>query len=118
MAQLRRDGNDLVLELTGAERLWALRRRAVRVPLSSVRSAEVVAEPLRAVRGLRAPGLHLPGFSKIGTWRRRGGRTFAVARAGRPGVHVRLAGQPFTDLVASLDEPSRAVEAVRASPDR
>ena len=112
MAEFRVDGQHLVLELTGREKVASL-HGALRVPLSAVRSAEVVEEPLRAVRGIRAPGYAWPGRAKIGTWRRRGGRTFAVARAGRPAVRVVLDGQRYTEIIADVADPARVVAGLR-----
>ena len=52
-----------------------------------------VAEPIRLVHGLRAPGLGLPGRTKIGTWRSKGRKTFAVTHKGAPGPANHAAGQ-------------------------
>ncbi|GEL16791.1 hypothetical protein [Pseudonocardia asaccharolytica] len=112
MAVLRRDGQDLVLELTVGEKVWGL-HGDVRVPMSAVRRVTVADKPLAAVRGLRAPGLAVPGRTKIGTWRRRGGKSFAVVRSGRPAVRVALAGAPFEELLVSVDEPERVARELR-----
>ncbi|MFC5996789.1 hypothetical protein ACFQE5_21510 [Pseudonocardia hispaniensis] len=112
MAVLRTDGQDLVLELTLGEKIWSLHGN-LRMPLSAVRDVSVVPAPLAAVRGLRAPGLAVPFRTKIGTWRRRGAKSFAVARAGRPAVRVVLADMPFEELVVSVDEPERVARDLR-----
>ena len=52
-----------------------------RVPMTAVRCAEVVPDGLAAARGLRAPGLGLPGVRKIGTWRRPSGTSLVAVRA-------------------------------------
>lgn len=121
MAQLEVEGDDLVLTLTNAEKLAGL-IRDLRVPLSRVRSVELVDDPVRAVRGLRAPGLGLPG-RKIGTWRRRDGRTVAVARSGSPAVRVvldpagstALGRQPLQELVINVVDAERVVAAISAA---
>jgi hypothetical protein len=43
--------------------------RDQRIPLTAVTAVEVVQDGLAAARGLRAPGLALPGRRKVGTWR-------------------------------------------------
>ena len=58
MATLQLTDSTLAVSLTRAEKIAGL-LRDVEVPLASVRSVEVVADPLAAVRGLRAPGLAL-----------------------------------------------------------
>jgi hypothetical protein len=83
------------------------------VPLSQVRDVEAVAEPYRFVRGIRAPGLGVPGRTKIGTWRSQGRKTFAVARHGKPGVRIRLQDNTFDQIVLSVPDGPGLVAAVR-----
>lgn len=82
------------------------------VPLSQVRDVEAVAEPYRVVRGIRAPGLGVPGRTKIGTWRSKGRKTFAVARHGRPGVRIRLQDNTFDQVVLSVPDGPGLVAAI------
>jgi hypothetical protein len=116
VALVRVEGAELVVALTRLEKLAAL-RSDVRVPVAAVASVEVVADGVSTVRGARAPGTAWPGGPRIGTWRRRDGRTFAVARPGRPAVRVRLSGDAsgFTELVVTVDDPAAAVAAVSAA---
>jgi hypothetical protein len=107
MAQLRIDQHSgtpmLVLQLTTAEKVAGL-HGDITVPLSSVTSVEVVEDAVAATRGLRAPGLALPGSKKIGTWRGRDGKAFVVARRGVPAVRVELAGQDYRRLLVSTPD--------------
>ena len=66
MAKLIVDGPDLVVRLSSLERLGAL-RGDVRVPLSTVRSAEIEPHPWTAVRGVKAAGTGIPGVIVLGT---------------------------------------------------
>lgn len=114
MAALRIEGDELVLHLTGFERVAGL-HRSVRVPVTSVTAVDVVDDPVRSVAGVRAPGLAVPRRVKIGTWRGRGERRFVVARRGQPAVRVRLAGQPHTELLASVPDAAGVASALRAA---
>ena len=67
-------------------------------PLASVTSTRVEEVGLQAVRGLRAPGLGLPGRWLVGTWRGHG-RTLVSVRRGQPALVVELTGQRFERLV-------------------
>ena len=52
MANIARDGNEIVLKLSTGERIMAV-HRDVRVPLSAVKSVDVVDEPIRRIQGLK-----------------------------------------------------------------
>jgi hypothetical protein len=91
----------------------------VRLPLADVASVEVVPDGTAAVHGLRAPGAAWPAGPRIGTWRRRDGRTFAVARHGRGAVLMRLTGggtrrTGFTELVVTVADPTAVAAALSA----
>ncbi len=111
MADLRLTPTTLSLRLRRGEKIAGL-LRDLDVPLTAVRGAEVVAEPLRGVRGLRAPGLALPGRRKIGTWRRPGERTLVCVRKGQPAVRVQLEGQRYTALLVGADDAAGLAAAI------
>jgi hypothetical protein len=115
MATLQLTPSTLAVRLTPGERIAGLLRN-VEVPLAAVRSAEVVTEPLTDLRGLRAPGLALPGIRKVGTWRRPGERTMVCVRRGQPAVRVRLEGQRYDTLLVGTDDA--AATAAALSPAR
>lgn len=106
MARLELDGDDVVVRLTGAEQVWSLRRGDVRVPRAAVTRATVVDDGLGEVRGLRAPGLALPGRIKVDIWRRRSGKELVSVRRDQPAVVVELTGTAWHRLV--LGAPDRA----------
>ena len=111
MAELRRNGDQLEVRLTVTEKIAGLRGN-IRVPASAVAAVEVADQPLSAVAGVRAPGLHLPGRTKIGTWRHAGRKTFAVARRGVPAIRVDLVGQRYDRLVISQPDAATVAEAL------
>ena len=71
----------LTIHLSPVERVFGVLRDQV-VPRSAVTGVEVVPDGLSAVRGIRAPGLGLPGRRMIGTWRGRGAKTARSAHQG------------------------------------
>ncbi len=87
--------------------------RDLEAPLPAVRSVEVVPDGFAALRGLRAPGLGLPGLRAIGTWRRRGTRTYVSVRRG-PAVRIELTGQRFDTALVSADDAAAVAAAVDA----
>lgn len=112
MAEVRQVGDMVEVRLSTAERIagW---HGDIRVPTSAIAGVAVVDRPLAAVSGVRAPGLHLPGRAKIGTWRQRGGKTFAVARAGVPAVRVDLVGHDYDHLVISVADADSVADSLR-----
>jgi hypothetical protein len=66
MAEISIDGQNLVVEIEGLDKLWALKSRLV-IPLANVRGATadpgIIGEP----KGLRGPGTRVPGVITAGT---------------------------------------------------
>lgn len=107
MAELTREGEDLVVALSTAEKLEAAHGN-VRVPISSVRGVEVVDDAVHAVPGMKVIGAGWPGSFAIGTYS--GGpdhiKTFAVVHSEHPrGLRVRLEGDRYDQVVVSADDP-------------
>jgi hypothetical protein len=114
MATLQLRPPVLSLRLTRGEKVAGL-LRDVDVPLSAVREVEVLPDALAAARGLRAPGLGLPGVRKIGTWRGAGRRTLVCVRRGQPAVRVRLDGQRWDELLVGTDDAPAIAAALAAA---
>ena len=112
MALLQLHPSVLSVRFTPAEKIAGL-LRDLSVPRSAIRSAEVVPDGLAAVRGLRAPGLGLPGLRMVGTWRRLGTRSAVSVRRNRPAVLLRLSGQRYDSLLLDVDAPEQLVAALR-----
>jgi len=101
--------DSLRIRLTRFEKVAGL-LRDLEVPLSAVRSAEVGPDGLAAARGIRAPGLGLPGIRKIGTWRGRGQKTLVSVRRGQPALLVRLSGARFDRVLVGSDRAQEYVD--------
>jgi hypothetical protein len=108
MAKLIINDRDVTVSLSIVEKLEAL-HGDVTVPRCAVAQVRVVPDGMVEVHGLRAPGTGLPGVIKVGTWRRREGRTFAVCHGRRPAIVLDLVGSPYRRLVVTLDDPEQAM---------
>ena len=93
----------LTVRLTRLSKVAGLLRDQV-IPRSAITAVEVVPDGLAAARGLRAPGLALPGRRKIGTWRGRGVRRFVDVRRGQPALRLTLQGQRYDELLIGHDD--------------
>ena len=112
MASIQLKDEELVVRLTTPEKLASL-HDDVRVPSRAIKKVAVEPRPLEAVRGLRAPGLSIPGRTKIGTWRRFRHRGFVVARRGVPAVRLRLTHGPYDDVLVSTRDAEATAAAIR-----
>src|SRR4051812_10992051 len=115
MATLHRTGSALCVRFTRAEKLAGL-VRDLDIPLAAVTGAELVTDPMTALRGLRAPGLALPGIRGIGTWRTRGTRTLVSVRRNQPAVRVELTGQRYDSLLIGDDDAAQLASELTSDP--
>jgi hypothetical protein len=107
MAHLKIEGDELVLDLSGLEKVEGI-HGSIRVPVSSVRAVRYVDDTWPELRGIRAPGTGLPGVVAVGTRRGSGIKDFAAVHGQGPGLVVELEGQEFERLVVS-DEHAQTV---------
>ena len=101
----------LSVHFTLGERLGGL-VRDVDVPVSAITDLVVEPDGLSAARGIRAPGLAIPGVRKVGTWRGRRARSLVCVRRGQPALSVGLQGQRYDRLLVGLDNAQEYVERV------
>ncbi|SCF12923.1 hypothetical protein GA0074695_3673 [Micromonospora viridifaciens] len=112
MATIDLTSDSIQVRLTAAEKLWAL-RGDLSFPRAAIRAVSVEPDGLHATRGIRAPGLGVPGHRKVGTWRGRAGREFVSVRADQPAVRITLANQRYDALLIGADDAAALAEAVR-----
>lgn len=106
MATIELTPTTLTVRFSAAERVAGL-IRDITVPRAAIVSATAEHDGLRAVSGLRAPGLALPGRRKVGTWRGLGDaprRTAVSATGGEPAVRIVLEGQRWDQLIIGTPE--------------
>jgi len=87
--------------------------RDIDLPLEAVLDARVVPDGIAATRGLRAPGLGLPGHRMIGTWRRPGHKIIVSVHRDRPAVHITADHPRFNGLLLDVSEPEQLVAALQ-----
>lgn len=113
MARVEVHEDRVVIRLTRAERVAALRRRDITLDRSAITSAVITADPWVWLRGVRAAGSHVPGTLASGTWRSFTGRDFVLARKGRDAVVIDLEPAPETaedrGWVSEFDSFSRVI---------
>ena len=100
MSTITLSDTTLTIRLSPVEKLLGLRRDQA-VERGAVTDVHVVPDGMAAARGLRAPGLALPGRRKLGTWRSGGATRLVDVRAGEPTLVVRVKGHRYDELLLS-----------------
>ena len=121
MADVVREGNEIVLKLSTGDRIMSM-HRDVRVPLPAVKSVDAVDEPIRRIRGLKPRnfkvfGGYWPGWFAYGALFEGAVRQllFAAVNGRKPrGLEITLDGAKYTRLIVSLDHPDDAKTALTA----
>lgn len=114
MAELRVEDEQLVVRLSAWEKMAAI-RNGFSVPIDAVAGVAVEEHPFKALRGVRAPGLGIPGVAAYGTWRWAKDRKDFVALHGPgPGLRVELTDDaPFGAVVATVADPQAVAGTLR-----
>ena len=120
MANIAREGNEIVLELSSGERILAV-HRDVRVPLRAVKSVDVVDEPIHRIQGLKPRNFKLfggywPGRFAYGSFFDGAAHRllFAAVDGRKPrGLESTLEGAKYTRLIVGLDDPHATKTALR-----
>ncbi len=131
MARVEVHADRVVIRLTNAEKVSALRRRDLTLDRAAITSAIITDDPWVWLRGVRSPGTHVPGTLAAGVWRSFAGRDFVLARKGRDAVVIDLdvppaaeedrgwVGEfdPFTRVILSTTHAAELVAALRLDAD-
>lgn len=121
MADIVREGSEIILRLSTGERVLAV-HRDVRVPLSAVKGVDVIDEPIRRIQGLKPRnfklfGSYWPGWLAYGSFFDGAARRllFAAVNGRKPrGLEITLDGARYTRLIVSLDDPEATRTALTA----
>ena len=117
MAEVRVEGNELVLHLSALEKAEGF-HGDIHVSLSAVRAVRAVDDPWSELRGIRAPGTGLPGVIAVGTRRGNFGKDFAAIHGKGPGVVVELDGAEFGRLVVTANDAAGLASTLAAASGR
>ncbi len=114
MATIDISDGHLTVRLNGLNRLWAL-RSGLRVPLAHVRGATADPGAARESKGVRAPGLHVPGLAAVGTFRRGGETILWEVHRGHRAVVISLSDETYDRVVVEVADPRATVQRVNAA---
>lgn len=115
MAEVQITLNTLVIDVTGLDKILALKSR-LEVPLEHVLGVEVQPQEAHSWwHGLRLPGTHLPGVVTAGTFYWSGDWVFWDVHDPDKTIAIHLQHEHYSRLVIQVDEPDGTAEAITAA---
>lgn len=113
MAHIEVTADQIIITLSTWEKVAGLMGDRT-IPRAAVSEVALETEPIRATKGLRAPGLGVPGSVKIGTWRCDGRRMFVSIRRSTPAVRIETDGLDRDAFLVSVPDAAEVVSALRS----
>lgn len=115
MVKIRVRGQELIVDVQGMHRLWAL-KSTLRVPLADIES--VRHDPERATRvfpGLRIPGTHIPTVYTAGTYYQSDFRPdFWTVRRPEQAIVIQCRqGAAYDEIIVEVENPRATVAKIR-----
>lgn len=107
------DGVELVITPRGLDKIWGFRRE-IRVPLAHVRGATADTGVADEPRGLRSPGLALPG-KYVGTFKKEGESSYWNVSDRRRNVVIDFNDEEFARAILTVKNPAEIQRAVNAA---
>jgi|SRR5881227_2460211 len=117
MARVVLTERELVVEVEGIDKVFALKSRLV-IVLDHVRGATADPGIAREWKGPHAPGALLPGVIVAGTFHHQGERVFWDVRNPANAIVIELDHEKYRRLVIGVDDPAATVAAIEAALDR
>jgi hypothetical protein len=115
VATLETTDTELIVEIEGADKLWALRSRLT-IPLSHVAGAKPAQHEAREwLHGLRVGGTHIPGVISAGTFISHGERVFWDVHTPENAIAIQLRDERFGHLVIEVSDPDEAIATIEGA---
>jgi hypothetical protein len=112
MVDVRIEGNRVVFEVEGWDKMWALKSR-LEVPLDHISGARVDEEAAKGWwHGVKLGGADLPGLITAGTFYRKGRLVFMDVRKPEHTIVVDLNHEYYDQLVLQVSDPAAAVRTI------
>jgi hypothetical protein len=105
--------NQLIVEPLGLDKVWSFTRE-LDIPLAHVRGATFDPEANSEPKGIRAPGLSLPG-KWAGTFHKDGETAFWNVSAPASTIEIELTDEHFARLYLTVENPRGVVDAINSA---
>ena len=118
MVELSVAGDKLILNVRGADKLWAL-KSSLEIPLQHIVAARADASVAHGwYHGIRLPGTNIPGVLTAGTFYQHGQRVFWDVHNPDRTIVVELSDDRYNELIVEVDDPQAAVDVIQGATGR
>jgi len=114
MVRIDVEGDGLVIQLEGWDRVWALKSR-LEIPLKHVSSVHADAARIaaEAEEGWKLKGARVHGKIVAGTFRQHGDTVFWDVRDASRAIVIELEDEHYARLVLEVEDPRREMERIQ-----
>jgi hypothetical protein len=115
MVKIQVEGDRLVLEVEGWDKLWALKSR-LEIPLAHVHGAHADPEPAMGwFQGIKLGGTAVPHVFRAGTFYQDRGLVFWDVSHPENTIVIDLEHEHFKKLVVEVEDPTAAIRMIESS---
>jgi hypothetical protein len=115
VAQVELTHDSILVHVTGADRIFALKSELA-IPLEHVQGAAKAEEEAHGwYHGVRAPGTNVPGVITAGTFHQHGESVFWDVHRPERAVAISLRDESYGKLVIEVEDPDATVLAIEAA---
>ncbi|GAA2479212.1 hypothetical protein [Winogradskya humida] len=114
MATIDITADDLVVNVEGLDKLWAL-KSSLTIPLTNVRGATPDPSIAHEWKGVRTAGTYVPGVIVAGSFRSEGERVFWDVKNPAKALVIELADERYARLVIEVDDPRATAELIESA---
>jgi hypothetical protein len=112
-ASVEIEGDLLLVNIQGSDKLWALKSR-MELPLANVvGAAPATAEAQEWLHGLRLGGTHVPGVISAGRFYSDGKWVFWDVHDSDKAIAIELRDERYSKLVIEVDDPDQEIQRIR-----
>jgi hypothetical protein len=115
MIEITIDGNNLIFEVEGWDKVWSLRSKLT-IPLVHIKGAYLDPEPAMGwFDGLKISGTALPNIFRAGTFYQHGEWVFWDVHQPEKTIVIELEHETYKKLIIEVADPAGEVQKIRTA---
>jgi hypothetical protein len=112
MVTIKIDGDQVIFEVQGGDKLWSLRSR-LEIPLSHIKGARIDAAPAMGwFQGLKLAGTDWPNIFRAGTFYQQGELVFWDVREPKNTIVIDLDHERYKKLIIEVENPEQETKRI------